>query len=219
MDQQNSQDSNDLRIVPNDTRLSTTTNTTGATLNTSRSDPSIELHSNFPFPTHATAENSSPRETNLFKVNSSHHQRHWRRREYCPRKTQLYLRMRPYRIPERFRTRSENADPTSQSHIDTITMIDEINSRASLITPSMLMDTGCGGSVAAAAMEVSTSSNCNNNMSGFLSVSSSVLVTRVKVLKKSKSLENLRTENLDGSQPSHEMEFVSSRIQKLKVDE
>ena len=38
-------------------------------------------------------------------------------------------------------------------------------------------------------------------------------------LIKSKSLEDVRTENLDGSQPSHEMEFVSSRIQKLKVQE
>lgn len=37
--------------------------------------------------------------------------------------------------------------------------------------------------------------------------------------KKSKSLEDVRAENIDGSQPSHEMEFVSSRIQKLKVQE
>lgn len=38
-------------------------------------------------------------------------------------------------------------------------------------------------------------------------------------LKKCKSLESVRIENIDGSQPSHEMEFVSSRIQKLKVQE
>ena len=39
-------------------------------------------------------------------------------------------------------------------------------------------------------------------------------------LKKSKSLEDVRAEtSLDGSQLSHEMEFVSSRIQKLKVQE
>lgn len=38
-------------------------------------------------------------------------------------------------------------------------------------------------------------------------------------LKKCKSLESVRVENIDGSQPSHEMEFVSSRIQKLKVHE
>lgn len=37
--------------------------------------------------------------------------------------------------------------------------------------------------------------------------------------KKSKSLEDVRVENIDGSQPSHEMEFVSNRIQKLKVHE
>lgn len=37
--------------------------------------------------------------------------------------------------------------------------------------------------------------------------------------KKSRSLEDVRAENLDGSLPSHEMEFVSSRIQKLKVQE
>lgn len=38
--------------------------------------------------------------------------------------------------------------------------------------------------------------------------------------KKSKSMEDVRAEvNVDGSQLSHEMEFVSSRIQKLKVQE
>lgn len=42
----------------------------------------------------------------------------------------------------------------------------------------------------------------------------------VVVLKKSRSLENVRVDNsLEGSQHSHEMEFVSSRIQKLKVQE
>lgn len=39
------------------------------------------------------------------------------------------------------------------------------------------------------------------------------------LIKKSRSLEDVRVENIDGSQPSHEMEFVSSRIQKLKVQE
>lgn len=41
-----------------------------------------------------------------------------------------------------------------------------------------------------------------------------------QAMKKSKSLEDVRAEvNVDGSQLSHEMEFVSSRIQKLKVQE
>lgn len=125
--------------------------------------------------------------------------------------------MRPYWVPERYRTKSENADTSSQAHIDTLNIIDEIsNSTTTAILNTSMMDTvdiGAG----TAAMEVSTS-NYNNFANHFLN-SSSVLVTRVKFLKKSKSLENLRTENLDGSQPSHEMEFVSSRIQKLKVDE
>lgn len=43
--------------------------------------------------------------------------------------------------------------------------------------------------------------------------------TALQQWKKSKSLEDVRAENIDGSQPSHEMEFVSSRIQKLKVHE
>lgn len=51
------------------------------------------------------------------------------------------------------------------------------------------------------------------------SSSSRQLIKPIAVLKKSRSLENVRAENLDGSQPSHEMEFVSSRIQKLKVRE
>lgn len=42
----------------------------------------------------------------------------------------------------------------------------------------------------------------------------------MNAMKKSKSLEDVRAEtNVDGSQLSHEMEFVSSRIQKLKVQE
>lgn len=42
----------------------------------------------------------------------------------------------------------------------------------------------------------------------------------IQAMKKSKSLEDVRAEaNVDGSQLSHEMEFVSSRIQKLKVQE
>lgn len=67
-------------------------------------------------------------------------------------------------------------------------------------------------------MDISTTNNNNNDgLPGRFRTPTAVLIT--KVLKKSKSLEDIRSENLDGSQPSHEMEFVSSRIQKLKVHE
>ena len=49
----------------------------------------------------------------------------------------------------------------------------------------------------------------------------SAVIPRCNTLVKSKSLEDLvrAIKSIDGSLPSHEMEFMSSRIQKLKVQE
>lgn len=53
-----------------------------------------------------------------------------------------------------------------------------------------------------------------------LSKKASTSVDKKRIgLKKSKSLENVRIENDNASQPSHEMEFVSSRIQRLKMND
>lgn len=128
-----------------------------------------------------------------------------------------HLRMRPYWVPERHRTRSENADSTNVGTLDLIQIVEQIN-----------YDTGFNSTTAAAMMDTfdttefataTTTSHTPHNYS-LDTFSNNVLVTKVKILKKSKSLEELRSdENIDGSQPSHEMEFVSSRIQKLKVQE
>lgn len=113
--------------------------------------------------------------------------------------------MRPYCIPERSRTRSESNSDRSTSFIADL---------ESVHSPAM-MDT-----IDIAAMEIATAASATHSpMLSYLNSFENVLVTKVKILKKSKSLEDIRSENLDGSQPSHEMEFVSSRIQKLKVQE
>uniref|UniRef100_A0A1L8DCC6 Uncharacterized protein n=1 Tax=Nyssomyia neivai TaxID=330878 RepID=A0A1L8DCC6_9DIPT len=110
------------------------------------------------------------------------------------------LRMRPYTVPERHRTRSESLDPNSGDYQDTVTIVtDTLSSTVCMgtnTTSTTMMDTF---DPAVQTMEVAT--------------------TKRRPLKKSKSLEDVRVENLAGSQLSHEMEFVSSRIQKLKVQE
>lgn len=113
------------------------------------------------------------------------------------------MRMRPYYIPERSRTKSENADPTSALFQETTTIVDSVNS-------STMMDT------------------CDN-LQGNDSVTNSILtdchgkILRQKLmLKKSKSLEDVRSEstvNVKSAASSHEMEFMSSRIQKLRVQD
>lgn len=130
-----------------------------------------------------------------------------------------HLRMRPYWVPERHRTRSENADSSSvASTLDLIQIVEQVNYETgfnSTTTATAMMDTFDTTEFASAT---TTSHHPHNyTLDNF---SNNVLVTKVKILKKSKSLEELRSdENIDGSQPSHEMEFVSSRIQKLKVQE
>lgn len=101
-------------------------------------------------------------------------------------------RMMPYVVPERNRTKSENSDGLHSDPRD---------------FPELpIQDTW---------MEHSSS---------YISVldpkiGNSYTKEKKPILKKSHSLENIRVENIEASQPSHEMEFVSSRIQKLKVME
>jgi len=123
-----------------------------------------------------------------------------RRRDY---------RIRPYTRPyrERSRTFSENTDTSTSTHLETRILIEKII--AEVIDPAMDIDTS--------AMEVST--NNNNTLPGRVGSAGRIIDSKVQVVKKSKSLEDIRRENIDGSQPSHEMEFVSSYIQKLKVQD
>ncbi|XP_059623027.1 uncharacterized protein LOC132266190 [Phlebotomus argentipes] len=115
------------------------------------------------------------------------------------------LRMRPYTVPERHRTRSESLDPNSGEYQDTIAIVaDAIANPTATAGSSTMMDTD----PAAHTMEISAPAGvrARRGEAGF-------------PLKKARSLEDVRVENLAGSQLSHEMEFVSSRIQKLKVQE
>ncbi|XP_055703031.1 uncharacterized protein LOC129801752 [Phlebotomus papatasi] len=123
------------------------------------------------------------------------------------------LRVRPYTVPERHRTRSESLEPNSGEYQDTIAIVaDTLNCSTTM----------------------STSANPMANTSTMMDISDPVMhsmevaaptgirTRRTDVslpIKKSRSLEDVRVENLAGSQLSHEMEFVSSRIQKLKVQE
>lgn len=160
--------------------------------------------------------------------------------------------MRPYYIPERSRTKSENnVERDVLKGIYAEAADDFLNSINSNSSSTSMMET-CDGYVIADPGSSSSSSNVvtntgttpygfNNLFSGYAFPANHHLyhysanavagqqatnhpIARAKLLtlnqlKKSKSLEDIRAENLDGSQPSHEMEFVSSRIQKLKVQE
>lgn len=129
----------------------------------------------------------------------------------CPRRVRgslPHVRMRPYYIPQRSRTKSENSDPTSLVYLETIRTVDAIHN------PSTLMETGDSS-----ASQMDTSGNAV----ALSSPTAAVVLTGKcnSSLVKSKSLENLvrAIKSIDGSLPSHEMEFMSSRIQKLKVQE
>ncbi|XP_058834992.1 uncharacterized protein LOC131692137 [Topomyia yanbarensis] len=124
----------------------------------------------------------------------------------CPRRVRSslpHVRMRPYFIPKRSRTKSENSDPTNLLYLETLRTIDAIQGSNNT---TLMMETS---DPATSQMDTSSqqlvshkSDKCNS-------------------LVKSKSLESLVRviKSIEGSQPSHEMEFVSSRIQKLKVQE
>uniref|UniRef100_A0A182IRU3 Uncharacterized protein n=1 Tax=Anopheles atroparvus TaxID=41427 RepID=A0A182IRU3_ANOAO len=133
-----------------------------------------------------------------------------------PRKVRFYaphLRMRPYYVPHRTRTKSESSDPSNHAIIQDALPGVSINSIASSSGTSSLMETG----EPTAMMDVSTINVCT-------AVAGNASAVRYKnpvvLLTKSRSFEDVRADNsVEGSQPSHEMEFVSSRIQKLKVQE
>lgn len=152
------------------------------------------------------------------------------------------LRMRPYFIPERSRTKSENsveldAHATTMDYGALIAngtpaannvCIDGMNSNS-----NSMMDTCDAYSNSEC---VSASSSCGfllvptNNSSSFAAANSGqamphmppalnsnqyfrpIKCAAVTQMKKSKSLESVRVENINGSQPSHEMEFVSTRF-------
>ncbi|XP_065086060.1 uncharacterized protein LOC135708049 [Ochlerotatus camptorhynchus] len=122
----------------------------------------------------------------------------------CPRRTRgslPHVRMRPYYIPQRSRTKSENSDPSSLMYLETIRAVDAAQSNL----PTTLMETNDPST-----SQMDTSGNPPSSRSG-----------KCSSLVKSKSLEDLvrAIKTIDGSQPSHEMEFMSSRIQNLKVQE
>lgn len=128
---------------------------------------------------------------------------------------------------ERSRTHSENTDrPCFENWLKSASLVSSAGGGAAA---AVWMDT----------MDTIDVSNANNHINPLPGTSALVAVkhgrcrdngtTRMIRLartsishalpKKSKSLEDIRTENIDGSQPSHEMEFVSSFIQKLKLQE
>lgn len=111
--------------------------------------------------------------------------------------------MRPYFIPERSRTKSESID-TKNSDINYATYI---AGTQDFFTPQCdtMMDTSCDNI-------------CLTNTWGTTAIPVVAKSLKNSPLKKSKSLEDVRAK-VDGSQPSHEMEFVSNRIQKLKVQD
>ncbi|XP_031630577.1 uncharacterized protein LOC116345401 isoform X2 [Contarinia nasturtii] len=150
------------------------------------------------------------------------------------------LRMRPYFIPERSRTKSENnIEPDSYngmnylcSNINAATNFysDSMNSNSNSMmeTCDAYLSSDCGGSNSSHTVYNNgfTTFNCNQVLPNTHFLNSNQYFRPIKCasltnqLKKCKSLESVRVENIvDGSQPSHEMEFVSTRIQKLKVQE
>lgn len=152
------------------------------------------------------------------------------------------LRMRPYFIPERSRTKSENSvEPesytgmnyscSSSSGTTASFCADSMNSNSNSMmeTCDAYLNSDCSGASNAHNTYYNngfTTFNCNQVLPNTHILNSNQYFRPIKCasltnhqLKKCKSLESVRVENIDGSQPSHEMEFVSNRIQKLKVQE
>lgn len=138
------------------------------------------------------------------------------------------FRMRPYFLPERSRTKSESLDMTmggvcSGTETDVGNELNSTTSTTNSTTYSMmtatLMDTGgttTSRSPGSFDYEVMTDAVVGRSMEP----RKMRLKKLSNLLKKSRSLEDVRAEEqVDGSQLSHEMEFVSKRIQKLKVQE
>lgn len=131
-----------------------------------------------------------------------------------PRKVRFYaphLRMRPYYVPHRTRTKSESSDPSNHTNVQD-PGLNSIATTSTSGTASLMMETA----EPPAMMDISTVNVCPASTGNVTIRGKYPLV----LLTKSRSLEDVRADNsVEGSQPSHEMEFVSSRIQKLKVQE
>lgn len=159
------------------------------------------------------------------------------------------FRMRPYFLPERSRTKSESLDltntlpeldsgpmnndslfalyplfttsTTNSASYSTMMSTTLMDTSAASRSPGILMPP-CSFDYEAAVIAGGGGGGGADSVRGYSGDGSRRM--RLKMLsgmKKSKSLEDVRAEvlNYDGSQLSHEMEFVSSRIQKLKVQE
>lgn len=143
----------------------------------------------------------------------------------------------PHTTVDFFSTTNNNSNSSMMETCDGYTINDAIQStipgatgtNATMMTPNFL---GAFNSHSGISHSAGSSATCNGfngmlahpNVSGMRSAGGSAgnsvrSSNNSTILKKSRSLEDVRVENLDGSQPSHEMEFVSSRIQKLKVHE
>lgn len=166
------------------------------------------------------------------------------------------LRMRPYFIPERSRTKSEtSAEPESFAVNYTCTSgssgggagsggggggiagnnfyTDPMNSNSNSMmeTCDAYLSSECSGGASGGSSggphsvynNGFTTFYCNQVLPNTHFLNSNQYFRPIKCasltgqLKKCKSLESVRVETIDGSQPSHEMEFVSSRIQKLNL--
>lgn len=112
--------------------------------------------------------------------------------------------MRPYFIPERSRTKSESTDTKNS----------DINYETHIAGTEDLFTSQCD-----TMMDTSCDNICSTNTFGSTTTPAVPKLIKNSSLKKSKSLEDVRAKIVDGSQPSHEMEFVSNRIQKLKVQD
>ncbi|XP_052860757.1 uncharacterized protein LOC128267850 [Anopheles cruzii] len=180
------------------------------------SDSSVRIDPNLMRPTKPTTETETDSEQDEIITNNNHYNRPVQQYPVCNafqvtryrRKLCLYtqqMRMQPYYVPHRTRTKSENSDLPLSAGPETAT-----DAGPPSLPNSTLMETG----------EPPTTSTMDipMNSAALLSVARSRYP--VVMLKKYRSLEDVRVDNsLEGSQPSHEMEFVSSRIQQLKVQE
>lgn len=146
-------------------------------------------------------------------------------------------RVRPYFVPERTRTKSENAAPdmvpsVSQPYPQLINWLPEYtatdHTEAGTVdrgnVPGMMDTTPSSGAsemmYAMAGMNVASTSSYSNALD--VANQCDALPVPTVLTKKYRSLEDVsrcaRPAN-GGTQTSHEMEFMSSRIQKMRVQD
>ncbi|XP_050091629.1 uncharacterized protein LOC126575125 [Anopheles aquasalis] len=135
----------------------------------------------------------------------------------CTRKVRFFsphMRMRPYYVPHRTRTKSESSDTTTFGSQPTLAAEGGSGTYANPSSSLTLMETG---EPAVVPLDIPM---CGVAVSSTAAMNLARCKYPVVMLKKYRSLEDVRVDkSVEGSQPSHEMEFVSSRIQKLKVHE